>query len=140
MTNNEFNRNINRLFNKNLSKSLSDEEFAKEFGKLYVEMMNEENNDDYLVNEPQMDKFLDILKFFKDFVNKEHDEKIMPVKLEPREERGDLSVKFRVFHIYGEDIQKFCDVMRGASVFGFDADKDGNIMFDITVPNVFKHK
>ena len=117
---------------------MTNEEYVRRLGILYQKVLDLRTDDDYVVNQPQMDRLMSIMEFFLDAAER-LDGEVQPVKLIPREEHGGVTASFLVFDIYGDDVQKFCDVMRFASTIGIDATEDG-VCIECTVPNVFVHK
>lgn len=117
---------------------MTDEEYVKRIGQLYSAVMNLRNDDDYVVNQPQMDKFVEVLEFFMDVAQKNNG-RVEPVDLTPKEEHGGLTATFRIFDIYGDEIQKFCRAMSHTSAIGIDELEDG-FCISVTIPNVFVKK
>lgn len=115
--------------------NLTDEEYVAKLGKLYDKVLSLRNDDDYAINQPQMDKLIDVVDFFLDTANKSNG-KVEPVRLLPRAEHGGVTATFVVFDIYGKDIQKYCDVIRHCSAMTIDSTDDG-ICISVTVPEVF---
>ena len=117
---------------------MTNEEYIARIGALYSKIMSIRKDSDFVVNQPQMDKLVDVLTFFMDTAKK-LDGKVEPVKLVPREEHGGVTATFLVFDIYGDDVARFCDVMRYASAIGIDSMDEG-ICISVTIPNVFISK
>lgn len=115
---------------------MTDEEYVRNLGKLYNKVLSLRSNDDYIINQPQMDKLVEVLNFFIDAA-KECGGKIEPMNLEPRAEHGGVTATFLVFDIHGEKIQEFCKAISYTSAMTIDATNDG-ICISVTVPNVFK--
>lgn len=115
---------------------MTDEKYVKRLAQIYEQVMSYRKDENYAVNQPQMDKLMEVLDFFNDIADK-CDGEIVPIELVPREEHGWIMVKFVVFDIYGEEIQRFCDVMRCASAIGVDCETNGKVCISVTVPNVF---
>lgn len=114
---------------------MTNEEYVKRLGQLYDKVLSLRDDDDFVINQPQMDKLIEVLNFFLDTAEKSNG-KVEPVKLVPRAEHGGVTATFVVFDIYGEDIQKYCDVMRHTSAITIDGTEDG-ICISVTVPEVF---
>lgn len=117
---------------------MTDVEYIKRITQLYGAVLSLRKDDDYVVNQPQMDKFVEVLDFFMNEARENHG-KIEPVNLSPKEEHGGVTATFIVFDIYGEDIQKFCKVMSYTSAITIDGTEDG-ICISVTVPEVFVQK
>lgn len=114
---------------------LTNEEYVKRLGQLYEKVLSLRDDDNYVINQPQMDKLIEVLNFFLDAAQKCNG-KVEPVRLTPRAEHGGVTATFLVFDIYGEDIQKYCKVMSYTSAITIDATEDG-ICMSVTVPEVF---
>lgn len=114
---------------------LSDEEYVRRLGVLYEKILSFRKDEDYVINQPQMDKLVQVLAFFMDAA-KELDGKVEPVRLAPREEHSGVTATFVVFDIVGETVQWFCDVMQHCSAITIDGTEDG-ICISCTVPDVF---
>jgi hypothetical protein len=115
---------------------MTNEEYVKRIGQLYDKILSLRNDDDYAINQPQMDKLLDVLNFFLDVAEK-NDGKVEPVQLVPKAEHGGVTATFVVFDIFGDDIQRYCDVMRHTSAITIDSTNEGSICISVTVPEVF---
>lgn len=118
--------------------NISNEKYVEKLAAMYSQIMDLRKDDDYVVNQPQMDHLMKIVEFFIDAAN-EQGGKVQPLKLIPREERGGVTASFVVFDIFGEQVLRFCDVMRNASAISIDGGEDC-IYISCTVPNVFIHK
>lgn len=114
---------------------MTGEEYVRRLGVLYDEILRLRKDDDYAVNQPQMDKLVAVLNFFLDAAS-ELDGKVEPVMLAPKEEHGGVTATFLVFDIYGDKVQRFCDVMRHTSAITIDSADEG-ICISCTVPDVF---
>lgn len=114
---------------------MTNEEYVKRLGELYHKIISLRRDDDYVINQPQMDKLIEVLNFFLDTA-KECNGKVEPVKLVPRAEHGGVTATFVVFDIVGNAVQRFCDVMRYTSAITIDSTEDG-ICISVTVPEVF---
>ncbi|MBR3431359.1 MAG: hypothetical protein IKG87_14800 [Clostridia bacterium] len=107
------------------------------FARLYELMISQRRNEDYEINPKQMDKFLDLLHFFRGKINPEYDEGIEPFHLEAREEHGGFNADFCVFDISGEEIPVFAQLISCCSAITIDARTDSQICISLTVPNIF---
>lgn len=117
---------------------MTNEEYVIRLGKLYDKVMSIRKDSDYVVNQQQMDRLVDIMTFFLDKAE-ELDGKVNRINLTPKEEHGGVTATFIVFDIYGDDVKRFCDVMQYASAITIDSTEDG-VCISITIPNVFSHK
>ena len=115
-------------------------EFARRLGILYNRVLSRRKDEDYIVNPPQMDKLIAIAEFFSDEAER-LDGEMETIKLIPREEHAGVTTKFPVFDLYGERLQRFCELMKHTSAFGIDAlADDEGVCISCTVPNVFIRK
>lgn len=118
---------------------MTNEEYVRRLGILYQKVLDLRTDDDYVVNQPQMDRLMDVMNFFLDEAG-EQDGEVQPVKLIPKREHGGVTATFIVFDIYGDKIQRFCDVMRFTSAISIHSIGEDGICISCTVPNVFVHK
>lgn len=114
---------------------MTNEDFVRKVGIIYNQIMNLRKDEDYVINPPQVEKLLKVFDFFQKAADRLGGE-VELRDLVPREQRGDIIATFVVFDIYGEDVQKFCDVMKDCSVIGIDATNSG-VCIDCTIPDVF---
>ena len=122
-----------------MSDHLSNEEYVRRLAIMYNEVMKLRRDEDYVVNQPQMDKLIKLLEFFLDSA-KELKGNVEPVELRPREEHGGVTATFLVFDVYGDKVQKFCDVLSACSAVSIDAKTTGEICISCTITDVFVHK
>lgn len=118
---------------------MSDLEFARRLGVMYNEVLSLRKDDDYAVNQPQMDKFLEVMRFFLD-CEKEMTGKVDPVKLSPKEIHGDVTARFLVFDLFNDSVQRFCSVMSACTAITIDVVEGDKVCISCTVPNVFIQK
>ena len=83
---------------------MSPQDYVKCFGKLYLDSIALRSDDDYEVNEPQMDRFLDILSLFNE-IKTVCGGTIHDLRFSPREEHGGITATFPLFDIYGKLFQ-----------------------------------
>lgn len=120
---------------------MSDEEFAVMVGAAYEQIRSMRRNSDYVVNQPQMDKFDELLTYFAKKTAEYDSDEIERISLEPVDERGDLSAHFLVFNVGGEaDVQEFCKVISYCSAFCVNSVIPEGIRISVTVPDVFVKK
>ena len=118
---------------------LTDRELAARLTAMYNEVIRLRKDEDFAVNQPQMDKFLAVIRFYLDmseYLNGSIDE----VSLVPTKEHGGVTATFQVFDLYGDQVQKFCEVMSGCSAISIDIAEDDKVCISCTVPNVFISK
>lgn len=114
---------------------MTDTEYAKCLALLYQQVLNLREDKDYVINQPQGEKLIKVLDFFMDEV-RDQDGMLEPVRLVPREEHSGVTATFLVFDLYGEKVQRFCDVMNACSAITVDSTEEG-VCISCTVPNVF---
>lgn len=108
-------------------------------GGVYSQMMAERNDEDYVINRPQYDKFNELVRFFLEKANELNGE-IVPSVMSPKEEHGDVTVKFTMFDVCGDEVVKFCDLLSACSAVSIDIADDDKVCISCTVPNVFIEK
>lgn len=115
---------------------MTDEEYVARLGFLYHNILKARPADDYRINQPQLDKFVELLDFFLERA-KALGGMIEPVQLCAPVTTGDLNAKFIVFDINGELVQKFCKVISYCSAVSIDATNDRQVYISCTVPKVY---
>ena len=119
---------------------LNDEGYARAFGRAYSLLMSLQKDEDFEVDEKQARRFGEIVEFFSKTANKLGGT-VVPVRLVPHTQRGDLEAFFEVFSLNGQDkVEEFCRVIKHASAFGIEPTADGKVCISLTVPNVFRRK
>ena len=123
------------------SSDMDDEWFIRKFGQIYEQVLNLRQNDDYVVNPGQMDKFLDLVSFFMQKANQYDEDFVEVEKTEPKQEFGGVTATFVVFDLTGNDeVQNFCKVLKCCSAVSVDSTTDNMVCISCTVPNVFVPK
>lgn len=117
----------------------SDEEYVRRLGVLYNQIMSLRKDNDYVVCRSQLDKFVEVLNFFIDMAEKSNGH-VEPVELTPKEEVGGITAKFLVFDLYGDDVQRFSQILSYCSAVTIDADLESRVCISLTVSQVFVHK
>lgn len=119
---------------------MDNNEYLKSFGKLYEKVISLRNDDNFLINEKQIEKFFEVYEFFSKATDDSETARVEPIKLIPREEHGGITATFVVFDMYGNDIEEFKKIVQYLSAITIDATEDGEICISVTVPNVFVPK
>lgn len=120
---------------------ISGEEFVAMIGAVYEQIRAMRQNSDYVVNQPQMDKFDELLAYFVKKTAEYEEDNIQSISLEPIDECGGLTAHFLVFSVNGEEaVQEFCKVVSYCSAFDIDSIADEGICISVTVPRVFVKK
>lgn len=118
---------------------LTDREFAVRLATMYNEVLALRKDDDYAVNQPQMDKFVEVLKFYLDAAS-DLNGTVEPVEFSPTHEHGGVTAVFQVFDLFGDQVQRFCKVMSSCSALSVDVTDEDKVCISCTVPNVFIQK
>lgn len=120
---------------------ISDEEFVAMVGAIYEQIRSARQNSDYVVNQPQMDKFDELMTYFVKKTAEYEGDRIQSVSLEPIDESGDLTAYFLVFSVDGEaNVQEFCKVISCCSSVGIESIVPEGVRISVTVPHVFVKK
>lgn len=116
---------------------MTNDEYVLRLGTLYDKVMSLRKDENYVVNQPQMDclcKVLDLCMDTTVFYSSE----IEHVNLTPKEECGGVTVAFILMSLNGRaQVQRFCDVMRVCSAICIDSRTDGKVCLSCTIPDVF---
>ena len=51
-----------------------------------------------------------------------------------------ITAEFTVFDVSGEDLAKFCSVLKDATAFSIDSTANGKVCLSITIPDIFVAK
>lgn len=122
-----------------VDRPMTDEEYVTRLGKIYQHILSLRKDSDYVINQPQMDKLIELLNYFLAKA-KALDGEVQKVNLKPAEINGGITAHFLVFDTHGEDVQRFCKVLSYCSSIGIDALESGDVCIDCTVPQVFVPK
>lgn len=115
---------------------MSEEKFAKKLSAIYKAILAERKDSEYVVNQPQMEKFIKLVEFFFE-LSEEMGGDEPKVSVVPRQTYGDVTTKFVVVAVSGKDCQRLAEVISYCSAFGIDPVDDGEILVSCTVPEVF---
>lgn len=102
---------------------------------MYELVLSMRKDEDYAVNQPQMEKLVALVDFFTE-VAAQSTGFVEPEISSPKELHGGVTATFIVFDVTGENVARFCDVLRHCSAVSIDATDDG-VCISCTVPNVF---
>lgn len=108
--------------------------FTHEYGKCFDELRDE----DYLVNETQQQKLIDLIGWFLK-LTKETGGRIDGATIVPRIETGSVTATFPLIDVSGKSVQDFCAVLSEASAITIEAVEDG-VCISVNIPNVFYRK
>ena len=104
--------------------------------QIYEELMRERKNEDYVINNIQMQKMIDAYNFFTK-IAKEHHGIMEPFRIVPKEEHGYVTGHFPLFYLDRNDIKLFTEVTDYMSAISIDATTDGIVCISFTIPNIF---
>lgn len=115
---------------------MTNEQFVKKFGKEYLITLKNAENKDFEINEIQFQKLINLCNFFKDYIN-ENGGKAENICLNPAEIHSGITAEFTVFDVSGEDLVRFCSVLKDATAFSIDSTSKGKVCLSITIPDIF---
>lgn len=118
-----------------LDSSISDEEFAKRFVAAYEDAMKNIDPDDYTVDPVQVKKLYDLIEFFTQSA-KELGGKIESVDIGLGISNG-ITANFIVFDLFGDEVERFSDVIRNCSAVTMDVTASKEISISCTIPSIF---
>lgn len=118
---------------------MTNEQFVKKFGKEYLITLKNTENKDFEINEAQLQKLINLCNFFRDYIN-ENGGKADNVDLNHAEIHSGITAEFTVFDVSGEDLAKFCSVLKDATAFSIDSTANGKVCLSITIPDIFVAK
>lgn len=118
---------------------MTSEEFVKLCGQVYMQELEKLDDADYVVNQPQMNKLLDVCAFFIQTA-KRCGGRVEPIALSPRELHGGVNAQFEVFDVSGDEVQRFCQALSYTTAISMDVTADDEVYISVTVPNVFVEK
>jgi len=119
--------------------SIDDLEFAKRLMQEHQKAMEEFDPNDYEADPEQLAKLNDLVDFFKKAA-KDLGGKIESISLDPANPPNGVTANFIVFDLFGDEIQRFCDVIRACSAISMDVTVNDEISISCTIPGVFVHK
>ena len=116
---------------------MSKSDFAKlkKLGILYNQLLAMHQDEDFVINQEQLDKLTEIVEFFTERCADGYG-KIDRIDLNPKEWHGGVTVSFIAFYIHGDQIKDFCRVMSYCSAITVDS-MTGDVRFSVTIPYVF---
>lgn len=114
------------------------DEFLLMIGKIYEAEMAKRSNEDFVVNPPQMKKFIAVLGFFLDLADCENG-RIEALDVEPKQENAGLTATFPLVDIYGNNKEHFFEIISYVSAITMEA-TDNGVCLSVAVPEVFVPK
>lgn len=115
------------------------ENFLMEAFEEYQAEMDSRDNADYMVNRPQLQKLAGAYQFFVEYAN-DNGGKVDPVEFIPKNEHCGVTAYYTLFAPFGEELEKFKQVIQDASAISIDSLVNGDICISINIPNVFMQK
>ena len=122
-----------------LESTISDHEFSQRLVAKLKSAYSGASAEDFALDPIQLRKFLDLLDFFEKAA-KDLGGKIEAVDLDPLNPPTGLTASFVVFDLAGDDVQRFCDVIRNCSAISMDVTSDDKVCISCTIPKVFVPK
>ena len=119
--------------------SISDLEFSKRLMAEYRDAFKGTTPEDFETNPEQMEKLNNLISFFKQAA-KDLGGKIESIDLNPSNPPNGITANFIVFDLFGDDVRRFCDVIRECSAISMDVTINDEISISCTIPNVFTLK
>ena len=116
--------------------SLTENEYVRRMATLHAYVMSLRKDSDYVINQPQMDKLVELVDFFLKLMKKVSGE-LQPLSLVPSAEHGGVTAHFWYFSVSGDEIQDFASVIRHCSALSIDCLDTGEVCISCTIPNVF---
>ena len=116
-----------------------DIQIASEVGRIYNELMSIRKDSDYVINPGQMEKFLDLVRFFNRRLIRKTTASVEVEELKPKMTSGGVTAKFVLFDVHGEMVSEFCRVLSACSVIQIMLGNEC-VMISCTVPDVFVRK
>ena len=118
---------------------MGNKDYAKYVWELYEREMESRNNEDYEADPVQMQKLIDAYGFFMEMAATCNG-RVNPLRLVPMKVNGGITAYFTVFHLMGDDVKRFCEIVQGFSALSIDSLVDGTVCLSFTVPKVFRRK
>jgi len=104
--------------------------------RIYEDMMSKRKNEDYCINDVQMQKMIDAYNFFTKVAKERHGH-MEPFKIVPKEEHGYVTGHFPLFYLDADGIKEFTKILNYMSAISIDATLDGITCVSFTIPRVF---
>jgi len=120
-------------------KALSDLEFSRKLMAEFREQMKDFDPSDYEFDRAQLGNLIDLIEFFENAAN-DLGGKIESIDLDPADPPNGITANFIVFDLFGDDVKRFCDVIRNCSAISMDVTTDNEISISCTIPNVYVRK
>lgn len=107
------------------------------------ETTTHENEEDYVANPVQMEKFIKIINFLK--CHSDEDDEVTVCNTLKSEKNGYIDIIFYCFNTNGatrttQFFENFSELIQEASELNINALEDGRVKVSITVPNIYIHR
>ena len=114
---------------------MTNEEYVRRIGIMYEKILKLCKSSDYIANQPQMEKLVNIYKLFLEIAEDGFDE-VEPYLTDPKEKHGGVTAYFVALDIYGDMVKRFTDAISECSAVGIDVVND-RVCISCTVPDCF---
>lgn len=126
------------------SDEMSDEELRAETMAiaelLHWENDNNEDDSEYEVNHPQMQKLCDVLEWFTNQIMPHYGDYISPVQLQPRKQYAAVYVHTGILGMSLDEIFKFSKICTYCTSINISSEANDMVQFELIIPNVFIKK
>lgn len=112
-------------------------DFLSAAWELYRKEIDGRHPEDYEVYLPNMSKLMCTYGFLQQ-VAAECGGTVEELRFDRRETFGEVVAYFRVFSLAGDNLAKFCDLVKSADNLGIDALTDGTVCIGMTFKDVFR--
>lgn len=112
---------------------------VRQMAKDIVKYLNSRSNSDYEINEPQFEKFKEVLNFFTTLAQENKNTKV-DVFLEPKQTVGGLTCTTYLLDFYGKQMEEFNKLLSYCCSVTIDALLDGRVCISVNVSDVFVEK
>lgn len=119
---------------------LNDREYLRRAWRVFQEEVSRRNNNDYIINEEQMEKLFSTIQFANFMVNRWGNGAVRTSSLEPRFKNGDVIVKCITFPVDENEMPAFRTILSYCSGFNVEPVLDDKVELTFTIPDVFKLK
>ena len=124
--------------NGSLTSNMSDD-FLKFAVDVYEDYLASVSEDDFIVNSPQMRKFIDIVNFFIKKARKNNIE-IEPLIFSKKDCNAEVSVRGYLLDLYRKEIPEFFNLAKEATNITVECNLDNEVILTVLVCDVFKRK
>ena len=116
---------------------MNQEEFIKSFDENYRKVLLEAQSHSYTINQPQFEKLIYIIEFFKKYIKENKCGKIVDLELDSNFIQNGITIEFDVFEANGDTLKDFSKVMEYSTAVTMDATIKGQISISIGIADVF---